>query len=472
MRGLVWFREDLRVQDNMALFHASKQCDGGVIATCLIDTQLWRNHHMAACRVEFILRGLEHLSKTLEKLNIPLLVFEVTHTQTIPETLYRLTHEFNIQSVFFNRQYEINEQRRDQAVTQHLEKNSIFVYSYDDQVILAPNSVVTQQNGYFKIFTPYKRAWQQLFSQRNIGLLPPLKPQKILSIKSTVIPKKLTDFDSSIEPTLWPAGEKAAETKLTHFIEHHLVHYDTQRDFPALTGTSQLSPYLSTGMISPRQCFLAALSANNHQLITGNKGAITWMSELIWREFYKHLLVAVPRVSMGKPYQLHTEKLPWNYDESLFIAWSQGKTGYPIIDAAIRQLHTTGWMHNRLRMIVAMFFSKNLFLDWRLGEQYFIRHLIDGDLAANNGGWQWCASTGTDAAPYFRIFNTVTQSERFDPDGIFIRQYCPELAKLDNKAIHDPSKRAPYLLKKCAYPQAIVDLAQSRQRFLAAFKNI
>ena len=218
-------------------------------------------------------------------------------------------------------------------------------------------------------------------------------------------------------------------------------------------------------MISPRECFLAAFKANNQQLETGHNGAVVWMSELIWREFYKHLLVAVPRISMNKAYQLKTEKLPWSKDKKLFSAWANGKTGFPIIDAAMRQLNTTGWMHNRLRMIVASFLAKNLQLDWRLGEKYFMQHLIDGDLAANNGGWQWSASTGVDAAPYFRVFNPLRQSRRFDPAGDFIRQFCPELKHLTAKEIHNPAQTLNY-------PRAIIDLEKSRRHFIAGYKKI
>jgi deoxyribodipyrimidine photo-lyase len=292
----------------------------------------------------------------------------------------------------------------------------------------------------------------------------------MLAIPQLVLP--FEKFSSPIDSALWPAGEKVAKRHLQHFIQHTLFSYDQTRDYPAIEGTSRLSPYLATGMISPRQCFLAALAANQGELTTGNKGALTWMSELIWREFYKHILVAYPRVSMHLPYRLETKKIDWRYNEKQWLAWQHGNTGYPIVDAAMRQLNTTGWMHNRLRMIVAMFFTKNLFFDWRLGEQYFIEHLIDGDLAANNGGWQWCASTGTDAAPYFRVFNTVTQSERFDEKGKFIRRYCPELTSLSDDTIHDPHGRAPLLVQKLHYPASIVNLALSRKHAIETFKYL
>jgi deoxyribodipyrimidine photo-lyase len=375
--------------------------------------------------------------------------------------------------LYFNRQYEVNESQRDQRVTAALQKQQIAVHSYDDQVILPPGSVLSQQGQPLRIFTPYKRAWYRVFSERTIKQLPAPKAQTplALSLQPAAIPAKLTAFQSTVDPARWPAGQGAASKRLRQFVSHHLFQYDKERDFPALDGTSQLSPYLAAGMISPRQCFLAALEANQMELDTGNAGAVVWMSELIWREFYKHLLVAAPRVSKHKAYLEVTDNIVWDNNEKQLQAWQQGQTGYPLIDAAMRQLNTLGWMHNRLRMVVAMFLTKNLFFDWRLGEKYFMSQLIDGDLAANNGGWQWSASTGTDAAPYFRIFNPIRQSERFDPEGKFILQYCPELAGFNGKSIHEPYESLPLLAAAANYPRPIIGLNDKRSRVLAAYKK-
>ncbi|HCL4097052.1 TPA: deoxyribodipyrimidine photo-lyase, partial [Pseudomonas aeruginosa] len=269
---------------------------------------------------------------------------------------------------------------------------------------------------------------------------------------------------------LWPAGEEVAQERLRDFADQHLADYHERRDFPALPGTSQLSPYLAAGVLSPRQCLDAALVANRGEFSGGQQGAATWINELLWREFYKHILVGYPRVSRHRPFREETEALRWRQAPAELEAWQQGRTGIPIIDAAMRQLLATGWMHNRLRMVVAMFLSKNLLIDWREGERWFMRHLIDGDLAANNGGWQWSASTGTDAVPYFRLFNPLSQSERFDPRGEFIRHWLPELAGLERKAIHDPSSLG--LFAGVDYPRPMVDLKASRERALAAFRNL
>ncbi len=282
----------------------------------------------------------------------------------------------------------------------------------------------------------------------------------------------MSNIKSASDLSLWPSGEKIAYERLEHFIADKIFTYHTQRDLPFLDSTSRLSPYLALGMISAKTCFLSALTANSYELDTGNQGVLTWMSELIWREFYRHILIAVPRVCMNQPYKPETKNLQWEKDQSLLKKWQQGQTGFPLVDAAMRQLNLTGWMHNRLRMVTAMFLSKNLFLDWRLGEKYFASHLIDFDFASNNGGWQWSASTGTDAVPYFRIFNPLSQSERFDQTGNFIREYCPELKDFDDRSIHDPYKYQPLIASQSGYPRFIIDYKSSRLRAIAAFKNL
>jgi deoxyribodipyrimidine photo-lyase len=465
MSGLVWFREDLRLYDNMALHFATQEC-AAIVAVYLFDHSFLKKHHMAACRVEFILRGLELLSADLAKLNIPLQIFELTTTAQVAPALMRIAKEINAHTLYFNRQYEIDEIRRDRAVQHHFAANNIACYSYDDQVILSPDSVKTKQGNFFKVFTPYARAWRQVFTAQPPKLLTVPRQQAVQKLKSSVVPKRIVGYSSKIDPALWPAGERYARKRLRKFIKENLFTYDQQRDFPALAGTSLLSPYLSAGMISPRECFLAALKANAGKLSSGRKGAISWMNELIWRDFYKQVLAAVPRISMSQAFQLKTEKLPWVKNKKLFAAWRQGKTGIPIIDAAMRQLNTTGWMHNRLRMITATFLAKNLRLDWREGEKYFMSQLIDGDFSANNGGWQWSASTGADALPYFRVFNPLRQSKRFDPKGDFIKKYCSELRKVSSKEIHNPQER-----KSLGYPEIIIDVAASQRDFIAKYKK-
>ena len=236
---------------------------------------------------------------------------------------------------------------------------------------------------------------------------------------------------------------------------------------PAVDGTSTLSPYLAAGVLSPRQCLRAAVEANRGRAGSGKMGVTTWISELIWREFYRHIVIGFPRVGMNRPFRLETDRLPWRYDEGQFQAWCAGRTGVPIVDAGMRQLAETGWMHNRVRMITAMFLAKDLFIDWRWGERHFMRHLVDGDFASNNGGWQWSASTGTDAAPYFRIFNPFRQSRRFDPKGDYLRRFVPELASVSAGEIHEPHRNVSL---RTDYPTPIVDHANARKQAIEAFR--
>lgn len=469
MAHLIWFREDLRVADNTALHYATQNADEGVIALYLVSPEDWEKHDTAACRVDFILRNLECLRSALIQLNIPLIIREVKASKNIPAEILKVVEKYQVKKIYYNQQYEINESRRDKLVEELLKKNNYSIYSYTDQVILAPGSVLTREENYFTVFTPFKRAWIKQFSAEQLSVLPKPKIQKKLTISSSEVPMKIPGFNSSISAEQWLAGERFAHKKLQDFVENKIQYYDKQRDFPAIQGTSTLSPYLAAGVLSPRQCLQAALEKNKQQIDSGSSGVTTWISELIWREFYKHVLYGFHRVSMNRAFKLETENLTWSNNKKYFSAWCEGKTGYPIVDAAMRQLNQTGWMHNRLRMVVAMFLVKDLWIDWRWGEKYFMQHLIDGDLAANNGGWQWAASTGTDAVPYFRIFNPLSQSRKFDPEGKFIRQYCLELAELDDESIHEP---LDIQRGSIGYSLPIVDHQIARQNALQSFKKL
>ena len=288
-------------------------------------------------------------------------------------------------------------------------------------------------------------------------------PLKTQAIPAFDYPKGEFDRD------LFPPGETAALKRLRHFAKQPVLDYPDKRDLPALDATSRLSVYLATGVLSPRQCLHRVL--HEHPDALDNSREFTWLNELIWREFYRHLLVAYPSLCRHKPFVDWTHRVEWQRNEAHFDAWKAGKTGFPIVDAAMRQMKEMGWMHNRLRMITASFLVKDLLIDWREGERYFMQQLIDGDLAANNGGWQWAASTGTDAAPYFRIFNPTTQGERFDPQGDFIRHYLPELADVPDSDIHQPHRWAEKHHKKLDYPAPIVDHKAARKKTLDAFER-
>ncbi len=471
MQQLIWFRHDLRIQDNTALDAAL--CAGPTAALFIISPQQWLTHNDAPCKVDFLLRNLAELQQRLATLNVPLLIRTAEHWHQAPEVIAQLCQEHTISAVHVNTEYGINESQRDAAVGTYVVDQGILFHSHLDQLLFKPGSILTQSGTFFKVFSQFKKAcYKQLYDSVPECLAAP-KAQAPLGIDSDPIPTSAAGFSAASAElqALWPAGERAAQQRLNAFTDEAIADYLDRRDFPALAGTSQLSAYLVAGVISIRQCLHAALAANQGEFDSGKPGVVTWINELLWREFYNHILVGYPKVSRHRAFKAHTEALPWRHAPQDLLAWQQGRTGFPIIDAAMRQLLATGWMHNRLRMVVAMFLTKNLLIDWREGEHFFMQHLIDGNLAANNGGWQWSASTGTDAVPYFRIFNPISQSKRFDPKGDFIRHWLPELKHLSAKDIHQP-KLQPGLFSATDYPQPMVDLAASRERVLSAFKNL
>ncbi|MFS0828756.1 deoxyribodipyrimidine photo-lyase [Pseudomonas phoenicis] len=468
---LIWLRNDLRVTDNTALTAACER--GPTLALWIVSPKQWLQHDEAPCKVDFWLRNLRELRKQLDDLHIPLLIRTCDTWAEVPKAVLHLCQQHKIEAVHWNDEYGVNEQRRDDAVRETLQAQSVGAHSYLDQLLFKPGSILTRSGGYFQVFGQFRKVCMERLQVGVPDSAGPIEAQAPLSIHSDSIPHQIEGFDKPSENLRkqWPAGETEAQARLQRFVDETIEDYDVARDLPARPGTSQLSAYLAAGVISPRQCLHAALACNQGELDSGNRGVQTWIGELIWREFYKHILVGYPQVSMHRAFRSHTEALPWRKAPEELRAWQEGRTGFPLIDAAMRQLLETGWMHNRLRMVTAMFLSKNLLIDWREGERHFMRHLIDGDLAANNGGWQWSASTGTDSVPYFRIFNPVTQSQRFDPEGRFIAHWLPELDQLDKKSIHFPVKSKTRLATN-TYTKPIVSLDSSRQRALEAFKNL
>ncbi|PPC76093.1 deoxyribodipyrimidine photo-lyase [Pokkaliibacter plantistimulans] len=462
---LVWFRNDLRTLDNTALYYACKRGQP-VTAVVAITPEQWQSHGDAPVKQSLYYRSLLTLKSSLAQLNIPLKVIETANFTGLPQQILDLSLQLGCTAIHVNRHYEWNERQCEEELARLAVQAGIEIQRYTDQVFHEPGSVLTGKSEYYTVFTPFKKnIWPTLTQHPPQSYpVPPACPAS--AVTADDIPCWLEDDEAGLRADLWPAGEEEAIRRLELFVERKLPMYGQLRDIPSQPGTSTLSPYLALGIISPRTCLHYALSrlpeARAHQ------GAETWINELIWRDFYKHILVGFPRVSKHRAFKQDTEALAWRYSDCDLQRWQQGQTGYPLVDAAMRQLNQTGWMHNRLRMVTAMFLSKHLLLDWRLGEAYFMSKLVDGDLAANNGGWQWSASTGTDAAPYFRIFNPVSQSEKFDPEGRFIRRFVPELAHLDNKTIH-----SPWLAGKVAnYPAPIVDHKFARQRVLDSFQAL
>lgn len=475
MRGLVWFRNDLRLDDNPALSEACKRSDEGVVAVYTITPKQWKEHDWSPVKVEFVRRTLAELSESLAAKNIAMRMLTLPDYERVPKAIVELANEHGCDALFYNEEYEVNEDRRDEAVSDLFEDEVGEVCAFTDQCVFKPGSVRTGEGNFYTVFSPFKRAWYKAYESDAEGVQPIGKPRKLAEMvgKPDRVPETIEGYeDVPGHIDQWTPGERAAHRRLKSFLENRIDTYKQDRDFPASDATSVLSPYLACGSISLGRCVHEAIQWNDGKLDKGSPGAVHWISELIWREFYKHILVGFPRVSMHRAFNTSTEKLSWNESDEHLSAWKEGRTGVPIVDAAMRQLVQTGWMHNRLRMIAAMFLTKNLFIDWRIGERFFMQHLIDGDLAANNGGWQWSASTGTDAAPYFRIMNPYSQSKKFDPEGEFIRSFVPELSELDAKDIHDPSQLPPMARDKLDYPAPIVDVKASRVRAIEAFKAL
>ncbi|MFG0306764.1 MAG: deoxyribodipyrimidine photo-lyase [Phycisphaerales bacterium JB040] len=487
MRTLVWFRADLRTHDNPALQAAAKAASrdhsGGCLAVFHIAPEQWKSHDDAPIKIDLFRRTLKRLSTDLAERNIALKLVESPTFEDAPRLLLDLAKEHACDKLFFNRQYELNERVRDEGVLDAFQDAGLEAESFLDRIMFEPGDLRTGEGNYYSVFSPFFRAWQKAVLDDTDRLEPVKLPdtQAAMVSKPDPIPDAfpgyqdeplLLDPADDFDPdTLWPAGEHAAADRLHAFCKHSLADYKEQRDFPARDHTSVLSPYLHVGAVSMRQCVHAALEAQGGAALK-KRLQHHWISELVWREFYQHILVGYTRVNKHRAFRTETEALTWNRDDDALEAWKEGRTGVPIVDAGMRQLRRTGWMHNRVRMIVAMFLTKNLFQDWRVGERFFMRHLIDGDLGSNNGGWQWSASTGTDAAPYFRIMNPVSQSKRYDPEGDYIRRYVPQLADIDGPEVHEPDTLPGLLRSQLDYPEPLVDLKQSRPDAIDAFKAL
>ena len=472
---LLWLRQDLRIFDHTALHHA--MAAGPTVAVVVLSPEQWRLHHDATIKIDFYLRQLTQLKQDLAALNVPLIILRVELWRDIARAFEQLIHQLDIAAMYAHREAGSNEIQRDTAVEDMLSQQQINSHFFDDATLFPFTSIRNKSEQPYQVFGAFKK---QCYARLSISLpqcYPRPEPQAtfILKLDKNLydIPSLSTLGFSAISQTqqdLWPVGEDYALDLLDKFLADHVEDYDQARDYPHLNGTSQLSAYLNIGMLSIRACIQALFREQYGDFDFSNQGQQIWLDELLWREFYLHILFDFPKVSKHLPFKEQTQKLAWRDAPQDLNAWQQGKTGIPIVDAGMRQMLATGWMHNRVRMIVAMFLSKNLLIDWRLGEAWFMQHLIDGNLAANNGGWQWCASTGTDAVPYFRIFNPVSQSQKFDPQDEYLRKWLPELAHLDAKEIHDPYTKNPQ--RDLDYPRPIVDLKQSRLQAIAAFKAL
>ncbi|KAI9008683.1 deoxyribodipyrimidine photo-lyase [Hyaloraphidium curvatum] len=504
---LHWFRVDLRTADNSALHAASERAralgDANLVGLYVVSPAEWAKHDIAPVRIDLWMRTLELLKEDLQsKFGVPLVVARAEKRRDVPELVAKLANDLNAAEVTWNIEYEVNELARDAATKKLLEAKGVKVTEKHDQCVVQPGLVRTKESKIYTVFTPFKNSWIRHVAAdtaKTLALSPNPEANRFPFSKShttifdshfsvpeasDITPELHAELAGSDEAklrlsrirSLFPAGEPAAQDRLhAKFLAKHIKQYHVERNLPEhsatpdlFAGSSRLSPYLSCGSLSARQCVAAARTANNGKLEGGSEGIAVWISEIVWRDFYRNILVAFPRVCKNKAFKEETEKVAWSYDEEKFKMWCEGRTGFPIVDAGMRQLKKDGWMHNRLRMIVAMFLTKDLLIDWRLGERYFMKNLIDGDFASNNGGWQWAASTGTDAQPYFRVFNPLLQSQKCDPSGVFIRAYVPELAAMKGKAIHEPDSEAR---RKAGYPKEMVKHEEARIKAIDAFKK-
>lgn len=484
-----WFKNDLRTKDNKSLHLASekaKENGASLICMYLVSPQDFEAHLTAPVRVDFTLRNLEVLKHDLGKLDIPLHVETVEKRRNIDSRVLELLEEWNASHLFANMEYEVDELRREARMVRSCLEKGIASTVVHDTCVVEPGLLSSGSGKQYAVYTPWFRSWVS-HVHANISLLdlfdPPSKNpkdarKKYASIFECQIPeapksKKLTDDEKKRFRSMWPAGEHEAHDRLEKHCNERVKKYDERRNFPAQNGTSSLSAHFASGTLSARTAVRAARDCNNtKKLDGGNSGIQTWISEVAWRDFYKHVLVNWPYVCMNKPFKPEYTNIQWEYNDEHFSAWCEGRTGYPIVDAAMRQLNHCGYMHNRCRMIVGSFLAKHLLQDWRMGERYFMEHLVDGDFASNNGGWGFCASTGVDPQPYFRIFNPLLQSEKFDAEGEYIRKWVPELKGITGKAIHDPYTRgAAKDAEKAGYPKRIVVHEESRARALSRYKE-
>jgi deoxyribodipyrimidine photo-lyase len=460
-----WARRDLRLSDNQALAAALAHAER-VIPVFVLDSALLEAHRAAEKRVAFLLGGLRALDESLRERGSGLVV---RHGDPADE-LAALVAEVGADAVFAEEDFAPYARQRDGRVAARVPLRLVGA-----PIVHRPGSVLKADGTPYVVFTPFSRTWK--------AHTPPDARDVLQAPREIPSPPGIASRPIPAEPALpsavpFPPGEAEAHRRLSAFTggdDPPIYRYAETRDRPDLDDTSRLSPYLRFGMLSARQAVVTALvAADTAPDDRARAGAETWLNELIWREFYVHILYHFPHV-LGRSFRPDLQDVPWEDDDDAFAAWCAGRTGYPIVDAAMRQLTQTGWMHNRARMIAASFLVKDLLIDWRWGERFFMQHLVDGDPAANNGGWQWTAGTGTDAAPYFRVFNPVLQGKKHDPQGVYVRRWVPELANVPDRFVHRPWKMKPETQQACGcivgqdYPAPIVDHAWARERALAAY---
>ena len=462
---LVWFRQDLRLTDNPAFFEACNNHKKVIPVyifdeknTVLGEAQAWWLHH-----------SLTALSQTLAQLGLKLILRKGNPLDIFLE----LTNTLSPKAIYWNRCYEPKSIKLDKKIKKTLQESGVEVFSFNGSLLNEPWTIHNKNGDFFKVFTPYWKTCRQ-------GLSAP--PKRLISHNFRSVNIRSDEIDEwKLLPRLdwaaqfsncWTPGEQGAQQRLREFVTHHLQGYKTNRDIPEKQATSRLSPHLHFGEISP-WTVLRAVEYAKLDPHCDLAGAEHFLSELGWREFSYYLLYHVPSLP-DKNFKHEFDAFPWHNNKALLKRWQKGVTGYPIVDAGMRELWRTGYMHNRVRMIVASFLTKDLFIDWRLGADWFLNTLVDADLANNSASWQWVAGCGVDAAPYFRIFNPVLQSQKFDPKGVYIHRWVPEIAYLNNVEIHAPwqSRNAASIYSTTHYPKPIINHSESRAKALSYYRQL
>lgn len=465
---LFWHRRDLRISDNVGL-DAARQRSSKVVGVFCFDPEILQRDDVAPARVTYLIGSLQALQQDYAQAGTQLLIVQGQPVEQLPA----LAASLSAAAVYWNRDVEPYGRARDRTVAAVLRQAGIEVQAFWDQVLHAPGQVMTGAGQPYTVYTPFWRNWKTQPKADPVASLASTQGltdgEKAAAIKTIPLP---TTQDLGFvwqNELLLPPGTEAAQKRLDEFCDQALVDYGELRNFPAVMGTSHLSAALKFGTIGIRTVWAAAetVYANSRSDET-RQNIQTWQQELAWREFYQHAMYFFPELAEG-PYRKQFQNFPWSDNQDHFQAWCAGKTGYPIVDAAMRQLNTIGWMHNRCRMIVASFLTKDLILNWQWGEKYFMQNLVDGDLSANNGGWQWSASSGMDPKP-LRIFNPASQAQKFDPEGEYIREWLPELRSLDTEDLVT-GKISPSDCDRCGYPTPIVDHKQQQSRFKALYQQ-
>lgn len=468
---LFWHRRDLRIFDNIGLATAYQQTSKIVGVFCL-DPTLLTGDAVAPARVTYMIGCLRELQKHYQSIGSQLLIFKGEPSQIIPI----LAETLQVEGVFWNLDIEPYAKERDSKVIESLKEKGIKFRNFWDQLLHAPGDIVTQSKKVYTVYGPFWKNWNQ---QKKASPTQKIEDLQGLTQQEDDLAKKVGSIDLPTakdlgfiwdNPLVLEPGEQPALDRLEEFCNRAINEYQEQRNFPAVDGTSQLSAALKFGAIGIRTVWQATIQVMDNSRSDEVKNSVkAWQQELAWREFYQHCMYFFPELAHG-PYRKEFNDFPWENNEEHFQAWCEGKTGYPIVDAAMRQMNEIGWMHNRCRMIVASFLTKDLIINGKLGEKYFMQKLFDGDLSANNGGWQWTTSSGMDPKP-LRIFNPASQAQKFDPEGEYIRQWVPELSSVDTVELVT-GKIPPLERTRCNYPEPIVDHNQQQKEFKLRFQQI